>query len=386
MTIDQQSRPTEADVPFAPRSAFAGASRAEQYIEVEDTAAAEPSFAETAPVMDEPAAAAPLATEETPGVPVAVARSSVPDIGLVGLAAPAPKASSGIRGLVGKLGITVAPSKAEAAKLEAAELQRLDEEVIRQTTWTRAVSILIANPKGGVGKTPTALALGGVLAATRGGSVCILEVSDDPGALTFRAEGNPKLGLGELVRDVETIRSAGQLAGYTAPQTSFASVIGTVGRRQRLSKDDVVEVARVIDEFYNIRVMDSGNQPSSSAFAGAVATADALVVPIYNTGDAVIEALSLLDELRATGGHAAALADAAILLRLTDGRPENLAVVERVEAMIGDAGFAQQFVIPFDPHIAERSQISLARLTQPTVRAFTAAAAGVIRSLQSTVR
>jgi MinD-like ATPase involved in chromosome partitioning or flagellar assembly len=380
MTIDQESQPGDTDIPLAPRSAFLGASRAEKYIEANGAPAAELVWTEPPLAVDAPTCAEPAV------VPVAAARAALSDIGLVGLAAPAPTATSGIRGLIGKFGITLAPGKTDTAKLAAAELQRLDEEVIRQTTWTRAVSILIANPKGGVGKTPTALALGGVLAAIRGGSVCILEVSDDPGALTFRAEGNPKLGLGELVRDIETIRTAGQLAGYTAPQSSFASVIGTVGRRQHLGRDDVIEVARVIDEFYSIRVMDSGNQPSSSAFAGAVATADALVVPVYNTGDAVIEALNLLVELRAMGDHAAELADAAILLWLTDGRPENLAVVERVAAMVGDAGFAQQFSIPFDPHIAERSQISLTRLAQPTVRAFTAAAAGVINALQSTVR
>ncbi|HMH57872.1 MAG TPA: ATPase, partial [Galbitalea sp.] len=200
------------------------------------------------------------------------------------------------------------------------------------------------------------------------------------------AEGTPKLGLGELVRDVDTIRSAGQLAGYTAPQTSFASVIGTAGRRQRLSEDDVVDVARVIDDYYSIRVMDSGNQPSSSAFAGAVSTADALVVPVYNTGDAVIEALNLLLELRAQGGTTADLANRATLLKLTDGRPESPAVVARVEQMIDDGGFAQQFAIPFDPHIAERSQITMSRLSPQTIHAFTAAVAGVVRSLQNTVR
>ena len=135
-----------------------------------------------------------------------------------------------------------------------------------------------------------------------------------------------------------------------------------------------------------MRVMDSGNQPSSSAFAGAVSTADVLVVPVYNTGDAVIEALNLLLELRAQGGPAADLANRATLLRLTDGRPENLAVVVRVEQMIDDGGFAQQFAIPFDPHIAERSQITMSRLSPQTIHAFTAAAAGVVRSLQNTVR
>jgi MinD-like ATPase involved in chromosome partitioning or flagellar assembly len=378
MTIEQTQAPVTDDLP-APRPAFAGASRAQQYVEPLDAPAAKP---ELIVVESTDAPVANITSEPVESAPTI----ALPDLGVVGLATARPHATSGLRGLVGKVGIKVAPSKTETARLEIEAQLRRDEEVVRQTTWTRAVSILVANPKGGVGKTPSALALGGVLASIRGGSVCILEVSDDPGALTFRAEGTPKLGLGELVRDVDTIRSAGQLAGYTAPQTSFASVIGTVGRRQRLSRDDVVDVARVIDDFYAIRVMDSGNQPSSSAFAGAVATADALVVPAYNTGDAILEAINLLTELRVQGGEAAELANRATLLRLTDGRPESSAVVERVEQMINDAGFAQQFAIPFDPHIAERSQITLARLAPLTIQAFTATAAGVVRSLQNTVR
>jgi MinD-like ATPase involved in chromosome partitioning or flagellar assembly len=380
MTIEQTQTPVTDDLP-APRSAFAGASRAQQYVEPLDAPKPEVTVVEPIEASNDTPAADP-----TEHAPIPTPSIALPDLGVVGLATSKPHATSGLRGLVGKAGIKLAPSKAETARLEIEEQQRRDEEVVRQTTWTRAVSILAANPKGGVGKTPSALALGGVLASIRGGSVCVVEVSDDPGALTFRAEGTPKLGLGELVRDVDTIRSAGQLAGYTAPQTSFASVVGTVGRRQRLSKDDVVDVARVIDDYYSIRVMDSGNQPSSAAFAGAVATTDALVVPVYNTGDAVIEALNLLAELRAQGGHAAELANRATLLRLTDGRPENPAVVARVEQIIDDAGFAQQFAIPFDPHIAERSQITLSRLAPQTLHAFTAAAAGVVRSLQNTVR
>ena len=94
------------------------------------------------------------------------------------------------------------------------------------------------------------------------------------------------------------------------------------------------DVAAVVDEFYGIRVMDSGNQPSSSAFQGAIETADALVVPVMNAGDAVLEAVALLDELRAAGGKAAALAANAIIIRLTDGRPEHPQVVERVNRII----------------------------------------------------
>jgi MinD-like ATPase involved in chromosome partitioning or flagellar assembly len=259
------------------------------------------------------------------------------------------------------------------------------ETTVRQATWTRAVSILVNNPKGGTGKTPTALLLGGVLAAIRGGSVAILEVSDDPGALNFRAEGDPQLGLGELVRDITHVRTAGRLAGYTAPQTSFASVIGSTGRRERLTGDSVIAVTSVIDEFYGIRVMDSGNVTTSSAFQGAVSVSDVLVIPVMNAGDSVLEAIQLLEELRDAGGASAELANRAIAVRLTDGRPENEAVRQEVERLLTQTGVIALHEIPYDSHIAERGPITLARLNPATRDAFTAAAASVVRSLQSAV-
>jgi MinD-like ATPase involved in chromosome partitioning or flagellar assembly len=357
----------------AAHTAFAGASLAAQYIE--DAVADSP-----------PCAVWDVRQHEELDTAESVRDDSLADLGKVGVAKAAPVATRGFRGAISRLGFRVSPGRAERAELDQREERARDEEVIRQATWVRAASILIANPKGGVGKTPTALLLGGVLATVRGGSVCVVEVSDDAGALAYRAEGNPSLGLGELVRDVDTISTAGQLAGYTAPQTSYASVIGTVARRPRLTDSDVRAVAGVIDRFYGIRVMDSGNQPSSAAFTGALDTADALVLPLYNAGDAALEALALLEELKAAGGHRADLARRAIILRLSDGRPENPQVVARVDRIIAGSGVEQVFAIPFDPHIAERGQLSLAHLSDQTRSALTAAAAGAIRSLQAAVR
>lgn len=412
MSDDKQ--PNHAYPPEAGRAAFPGAARAEQYVESpeqtitgEELAAAQERLA-AAPVTDEEPApslpevpyvppvpqAAPPAAAQLPPAPSTPAGATdllaeplpLHDLGLLAKAQKPVTATKGMRGAFSRMGIRMAPGAAEQQELAAAEQLRQAEEIVRQATWTRAVSVLVANPKGGVGKTPVSLGIGGVLAAVRGGSVAILEVSDDPGALTFRAEGSPALGLGELMRDVEKIGSAGQLAGYTAPQTSFASVIGTVGRRPRLNAPDVEAIAHLVDEYYGIRVMDSGNQPSSSAFQGAIGTADVLVIPTFNAGDSILEAIGLLDGLRAAGGHAEKLANTAVLLRLTDGRPENHQVVERVDRIIQGAGLAQVHTIPYDAHIAERGPITLGNLNPQTYSAFAAAAAGVIRALQSNVR
>jgi cellulose biosynthesis protein BcsQ len=334
-------------------------------------------------------APAPTALEEEPEAPLpsfspttAVDLLSSPGVDF-GPARDAPSgAREGLRGLLGSIGIRLAPGAAEQRRLDSESLLRRDEEVIRQATWPRAVSILVANSKGGVGKTPAALLLGGTLAAVRGGSVCVLEVSDDPGALTFRSEGSPRLGLGELVENASLVRSAGQLAGYTAPQTSFASVIGSTGPRLPLTREDVVAVSSVVDEFYSVRVMDAGNQLSSPAFAGAVATADALVIPVLNAGDSVLEALALLDHLRGQGGGPADLAARAIILRMKDGRPEHPQVTERIDRILEGSGVALVFDIPYDAHIAERGQLTLGSLDRETYRVFASASAAVVAMLR----
>lgn len=296
------------------------------------------------------------------------------------VAQPRPVATLGWRGRLARGGIKLSPSAAETTQLARCEAVRRDETTVRQATWNRAVSVLVANPKGGTGKTPVSLLLGGTFAAIRGGSVAVLEVADDPGALTYRAEGRPTFGLGELIRDLPDVRTAGQLAGYTAPQTSFASIIGTVGARPRLTDTDVTAVAGLLDSFYTVRVMDSGNQPSSPAFFGALQVTDALVVPVLNAGDSVREAVGLICGLRATGWTR--LADTAIILRLTDGRPEDPQATAELDYMLGEAHAAAILDVPYDPHIANRAELTLAHLAPATYQAFVALAATVTRTLQ----
>lgn len=401
---------------------FGAASRASDYIE-EDTVGAERLGRRSAPDGVSglrpipPMPASPVSAEEAVEPPPSLAvvpeeptaseaaaeppaerrpvdREASASVLFGGAAAAAPtavsgKATKGFRGALASIGLPIKPSAAETAELaavaEAEALRAQNKTIIRQATWTRAVSILVNNPKGGTGKTPTSLLLGGIIASIRGGSTAIVEFSDDPGALNYRAEGSPRLGLGELVRDVAGIKTAGQLHGYTAPQTSFANVIASTGRRERLTGDAVVAVSNVIDEFYGIRVMDTGNQPTSSAFRGAVSVADVLVIPVLNAGDSVLEAIQLLDELRDAGGQPAELADRAIAVRLTDGRPESETVREEVARLLHDAGVRALHEIPYDEHIAARGQLTLASLNPATREAFAAAAAAVVRTLQEAV-
>jgi MinD-like ATPase involved in chromosome partitioning or flagellar assembly len=192
--------------------------------------------------------------------------------------------------------------------------------------------------------------------------------------------------MGELVANIATVRTQSQLRGYTVTQTSFASVIGSTPRwRAPLTRQNVLDVAAIVDEHFTVRVWDTGNQYSSGPFSAAVDTSDVLVIPTMNSMDSVFDALELLEFLKAQGGDAARLAGTAIVVRLSDGRPEFKA--SRLKKYFTDQGITEEriYSLPFDAHIAERGALTLAKLAPATRRALTAVAAGVVAQLNVNV-
>lgn len=376
-----------------PTPTFGGAARARSYVEAEHTLHAEEVRAVRATARVDELELEPAAELEPPpsveptsaAAPAAPAPVLLPDLPRPAAAVKPRRATVGMRGVLAMAGLPIAPGRAERRFIEETADQLQRTAVVRQATWTRAVGILVANPKGGCGKTPLALLLAGTLATIRGGSVAVLEVADDAGALGFRAEGTPRRGVAELVRDLDGIGSAGQLAGYTAPQTSFAAVIGSVGRRPPLTAADVRGLVGVIDQHYTIRVMDSGNQPSSATFGAAVDAADVLVIPVLRAGDSLLEALALLEQLRETQ-HGHALARNAIVVRLADGRPELPEVAARVDQLLEEAQVRAVLDVPYDPHVAARGTLTLAELATATRSALVTVAAAVVESLHLSIR
>ncbi len=289
------------------------------------------------------------------------------------------KATTGLRGLLAKTGLPIAPSAAELAAHEARVRLAAAQTLVRRTTWERPVGALFANRKGGAGKTPLAILLAGTIAWIRGGGVALLEVSDDPGMLALRAEGSPRLGLGDLMRDVHQVHSAGQLSAYTAPQTSHAAVIGSPRPRPNLTGEDVEAIAKLVDVHYGIRLMDSGNVYTSSAFTTAVKHSDALVIPVADAADAMQDALALVEYLGGSAHGRHLIENATVVrLRYIDAEPR---IVQRVDEALDSMRVGRIVDVPADPHIASRGELSLAKLQPETRDALVHAAAAVIESL-----
>ncbi|MGO2861342.1 MAG: MinD/ParA family ATP-binding protein [Brevibacterium sp.] len=272
-----------------------------------------------------------------------------------------------------------AQQRAVAAAEERTRQERAEaERVIRQSEWVRPPGILLANDKGSSFKTPGSIGIAAALSVVRGGSVAIQEVSDDRGTLSLRAEGFPARGIERLIDDVDQVHAAGQLAAYSAPQTSYVAVFGTVGDRRRLTGEDVTKVAGVIDTYYRIRLMDSGNVPSSEAFEAAVETTDVLVIPTSMSLDSAMRMADLVKRLKNGKEHARSLAERAIVVCSHDGRPESPAATAAVEEQIEKIDPLAVYNIPFDEHIAERDEITWSRLAPATQDAFTHLAAAVV--------
>ena len=294
--------------------------------------------------------------------------------GWVPPAPPEPPAEWGRRRTVLKvlsLGLaTPKPGKEELA-------HRHNVRAIRQATWPRSVRIAVTNPKGGSGKTPTAVILGGLLAGIRGGSVAIWDAADAAGTLGGRTEGIAARCVSDIDADPDGYAAPSTVGMVAATQTSFADVLGSL-REREFTADSITRVTTVLDRTYRISVADTGNVPHSTAFTQIIGLADILVVPTTLTADSVNKAVALLRRLQDTPIGLAAHAVVAVLH--TRG-PQTPGLAEQVNGIFGNAGVGAVVDIPFDPHIAAGTAISISSLTHASRVAWTRLAAATVANL-----
>ncbi len=274
--------------------------------------------------------------------------------------------------------LKLAPATAEVTHRDAIA-------TISRATWPRGVNVAVLNGKGASGKTPATLILAGILGQVRGGSVLAWEATEVTGTLSLRAEGTPDRGLGELLTDLDRIHSAGNLAGYTAPQTSHADVLASIGPRWSLSWGDVLRVRQVVDRYYRMTITDTGNNPAHEAYRAALHTADVIVVPVLPSIDALAGLEQVGEVLRAAGGHVSAadgLASRVVVILGHDGGPENPKVADAVRERL-DSLKLPVVEVPYDATIRDGGAITLAALSEKSSRAWTLAAAAVVTALKT---
>lgn len=408
-------RPPQAAPAPAPRSSLAPAPAEPMPVweqDQNDPVADEPTWTP----QSEPADVPELAVQQpapAPEDPEWTARAALP-------------AEEGARGRFNSLlGTKIAPSPAELAHRRAAleqereqwaheqadaEAAAADEgrraareraaaEAFRQlratiqTNFQRTRTILVANPKGGARKTTTAALLAAVLGIFRGGYVAAWDANETMGTLGSRSltgtHTRTVVDLLEAAAQLDSIR-VGDLDAYVRPQgDSHFDVLASdedPTRQDMVDAEGFATIHDILERFYRLIVVDTGNNIRASHFRAALDAADQLVIPVAASYDSADAAEKMMRSFRASGHDQ--LVDEAVVL-IHDLEPENgdpayfdvaRSIAERFEQQVSAV-----LPIPFDPALKDGGQIDYAQLTDKTQRAYQEAAGAVARNLAAKI-
>jgi cellulose biosynthesis protein BcsQ len=277
------------------------------------------------------------------------------------------------------LGLNLAP-KAQSPEMRL----RAAESMITRALPDFSV-ITVANPKGGVGKTPLAVALTQTLADLRGASTVVCaDLGEVGGSLANRVAVRPPPGndipalLAAHPNPDVTIRPS-VLSQHLTRQPSGEDTIA--GRRgdatSVLNENHAAHLAAIVAQHRDILVADTGNNPLAGTWQWAVATADAVVVPVPLRWDAADAAEEMITELASTTTHVLQRT----IVVITAG-PGDAPMVEQdtVEAL-RDLGVPLVARMPFEPLFASGERLALSRLQPHTRAALTRLAEEVVNTI-----
>lgn len=282
--------------------------------------------------------------------------------------APA-RATRGLRGMLG-----MKPSQRESDELR--DLQSI------KTMFKRPVTVMVANPKGGSGKTPISVLLAAAFGQIRGGGVVAWDNNELRGTLPDRTDSPHRRNIHDLLESLDQLRwSTSQftdLAHFLNRQDS--GNFYTLGSAQEaghvVTGQNFRQVHELFGRYFQVVVVDTGNNEAAPNWTAAAGEADCLVVPTKWRKDSLIPAARMLESLQDT--HPGLLQRTVIAA--TNGPADSQKSVKSNAASW--FGSSHPIVeVPMDPHIAEGGQIDYALLKDSTRRASLRLAAEVATRL-----
>lgn len=277
-------------------------------------------------------------------------------------------AKNGWRGFVNSFGLSLAPSNDEL------EEGRAKEKIQRGLKSHK--TIMVANLKGGAGKTTIAYLLSSVLGRVRGGTVLAWDNNENRGTLAYRSSVKATTNTAiDLLHEMSFFENSGQSAemiNFVRPQgENKFDVLASQHQgsdKPVINGEGFLSLHEILRSFYRMIVVDTGNASNDSTWQAAAQTAaetiDALIKKGYQ--DKVANSVAVVIDTNRSGDKAKRSADAERLGRIEQHLGQHVRSVH---------------VVPWERSLEQGGAIEWEQLSPKTHRALLNLSAAVIDGL-----
>ncbi|MGP9784447.1 MinD/ParA family ATP-binding protein [Glutamicibacter sp. AOP12-B1-11] len=347
------------------------------------------------PTAPEPTRAAPLLT----GTPLVTGTLSSAITGSDALETPLPAEEGWQRTIRTWTGGLISPKPGPQELARRATLASI------RRVYPRPVTVTVAQPAGGSGKTSISVALASTLGNTADHAVLAMDNNETMGTLGVRTRSNgSNLTIIDLLDALEELKNehtrSGDVQYFTRPQgdNRFAVLASDEDpdRMQMLTRETLNELLEVVQRFWNVIVLDTGNNTRAENWLAGIERSDQLVFPVEMNDKSVVSVLRTIEQLQAMShlsgnDHYAALCRHAVLV-ISPGSHRRAVAPERrkelrtmLEQALGEE--ATFLPVPYEPALDTNGLIDWQLATDESVRAFEKVAAAVSEGMhQAAVR
>ncbi|SLF30663.1 ATPase [Mycobacteroides abscessus subsp. bolletii] len=295
-------------------------------------------------------------------------------------------ARQGWRGMLNSFGLSLAPSNEELSERKARrEIQR---------GLKSHKTIMVANLKGGAGKTTVAYLLSSVLGRVRGGTVLAWDNNENRGTLAYRSpiEANTTNTAIDLLHEMSFFENSGQTAeliNFVRPQgeNKFDLLASQHQGSDKpvINGEGFISLHNLLRSFYRMMIIDTGNASNASTWQAAAATADEMVIVCSNAEDSAQTAAETIDALIKKGYQEKVENSVAVIIDSAKNKDRTKAKADKERLERIQNHLAQHVravhVLPWETSLENGGAIEWDKLTPKTHRALIDVSASVVAGL-----
>ncbi len=273
-------------------------------------------------------------------------------------------------------------------KMGAKELAFHADRQAIQKDFAGPRTIAFINPKGGAAKTTGVLAAGFTFGTVRGGGVVAWDNNETRGTLGIRGQrSSHRNTTRELLEDLGRFKDVyqsriGDLGAFVRSQGDAHFDVLASDERPDVTgiihATDFAEVHALLQRFYRIILIDTGNNMRAENWLAAAEAADLLVVTSTVREDTGYSGLWMLDALQDAGYANLKHKTITVLSDPSDKVDPRLAsdLVQVYEQRTRGV-----YRVPYDPALVSGSVVPYHRLSEATKRSWLAACAAMAQAL-----